>query len=184
MSVFTTHTVETAPAAARATIEGIGHRFGWLPTPVALLAESPELLAGFLAANTGFEQTDLAPLEREVVAFVVATTNECPVTVALHTGTLARLDASPELVTALRAGTALPEPRLEALRRFTLAVLAHRGAVPDAGLDDFLAAGYQPRHALDVVLGIGAYTMSTVANRLTRAPLDPPLAAYAWTPAA
>jgi hypothetical protein len=29
---------------------------------------------------------------------------------------------------------------------------------------------------LDVVLGIGTYTMSTLANRLTRAPLDEQLA--------
>ncbi|MET8041425.1 carboxymuconolactone decarboxylase family protein [Micromonospora sp. NPDC005215] len=184
MSTFVAHTAETAPAAARRSVEGVQGRFGWLPTPVALMAESPQLLNGFLTANAGFEQTDLTPLEREVVVLAVATTNECHVCVALHTGTLGRLDASPELITALRAGTALPEPRLEALRRFTLAVLAHRGAVPDGELDDFLATGYQPRHALDVVLGVGAYTISTFANRLTRAPLDPPLAAHAWTPAA
>ena len=74
--------------------------------------------------------------------------------------------------------------RLEALRRFTVAVLDHRGAVPDEELDAFLAAGWQPRHALDVVLGVGTYTISTFANRLTGAPLDPPLSAYAWEPAA
>ncbi|MEK8108547.1 carboxymuconolactone decarboxylase family protein [Micromonospora sp. M12] len=148
------------------------------------MAESPELLTGFLTANTGFEQTDLSPLEREVVVLAVATTNECHVCVALHTGTLTQLGASPELITALRAGTVLPEPRLEALRRFTLTVLDQRGAVSDDELDDFLAAGFQPRHALDVVLGVGAYTISTFANRLTRAPLDPPLAAHAWTPTA
>jgi hypothetical protein len=32
--------------------------------------------------------------------------------------------------------------------------------------------GYTPRNALEVVLGIGAYTMSTLANRMTGAPLD------------
>jgi hypothetical protein len=30
-----------------------------------------------------------------------------------------------------------------------------------------------------VTLGIGAYTMSTLANRLTGAPVDPQLAAFA-----
>ncbi|MFF4877084.1 carboxymuconolactone decarboxylase family protein [Micromonospora sp. NPDC000668] len=184
MSVFTSHTAETAPVAARPTVEAVSRRFGWLPAPVALMADSPQLLAGFLTANAGFEQTALEPLEREVVVLAVATTNECHVCVALHTGTLTRLGATTELITALRAGTALPEPRLEALRQFTLAVLDHRGAVPDDVLDDFLTAGYQPRHALDVVLGVGTYTISTFANRLTRAPLDPPLAAHAWEPAA
>lgn len=33
------------------------------------------------------------------------------------------------------------------------------------------------RDALEVVLGIGTYTLSSLANRLTRAPLDPQLAA-------
>ncbi|MEV1156511.1 carboxymuconolactone decarboxylase family protein [Micromonospora chokoriensis] len=184
MSVFTEHTAETAPVAARRTIEGVQNRFGFLPTPVALMAESPQLLAGFLAASAGFEQTELSSVEREVVVLAVSTTYECHVCVALHAGKLIRLEAGAELITALRAGSPLPDPRLEALRRFTLAVLEHRGAVPDGELDDFLAAGYLPRHALDVVLGVGAYTMSTFANRLTRAPLDPPLATHAWTPTA
>ncbi|MGC4877480.1 carboxymuconolactone decarboxylase family protein [Micromonospora sp. DT43] len=184
MSVFTEHTAETAPAAVRRTMEGVQGRFGWLPTGVALMAESPQLLTGFLTASAGFEQTDLAPLEREVVILAVSTTHECHFCVALHTGKLHQLGASTELIAALRSATELPELRLEALRRFTLAVMEHRGAVPDDQLDDFLAAGYQPRHALDVVLGVGAYTISTFTNRLTRAPLDPPLAAHAWTPAA
>ncbi len=33
-------------------------------------------------------------------------------------------------------------------------------------LTAFLAAGYTHRNALEVVLGIGTYTMSTFANRL------------------
>jgi len=182
--VFPTHTPDTAPPAARPTIEGVRRTFGYVPTAVARLAESPETLKGFLTVNKIFESSGLAPLEREVVVLTVATRNECHVCVALHTATLHRLGAATELVDGLRAGTPLPEARLEALRRFVLAVLERRGAVPDEDLRAFLAAGYQPRHALDVVLGVGAYTISTFANRLVDAPLDAPLAAYAWEPAA
>ncbi|SCE65958.1 alkylhydroperoxidase AhpD family core domain-containing protein [Micromonospora viridifaciens] len=181
--VFTAHTLDTAPAAARATMASVQRKQGHLPTAVALMAESPELLKGFLGANAVFEASDLDPIAREVVVFAVATRNECHLCVAMHTATLARQGAAPELIDALRAGTELPDARLEALRGFTLAVLDHRGAVPDADLDAFLAAGWQPRHALDVVLGVGTYTISTFANRLTDAPLDPPLATYAWEPA-
>ncbi|MFF2568445.1 hypothetical protein [Streptomyces sp. NPDC058084] len=39
----------------------------------------------------------------------------------------------------------------------------------DAELDAFLAHGYTRGNALEVVLGIGTYTISTFANRLTRA---------------
>ncbi len=58
-------------------------------------------------------------------------------------------------------------------------MIASAGAVDDAALRDFLAYGYSERNALDVVLGIGAYTLSTLANRLTGAPVDAQLAAHA-----
>ncbi|MFF3867223.1 carboxymuconolactone decarboxylase family protein [Micromonospora sp. NPDC001898] len=179
---FTAHTPDTAPAAARPITEGVRRKFGYLPVPVALMAESPHLLKGFLTVNGIFEQCSLDPVEREVVVLTVATRNECHVCVAMHTGTLAGQGADPALIGALRSGTPLSEARLEALRLFTLAVLDHRGAVPDDVLRAFLTAGYHPGNALDVVLGVGTYTISTFANRLTDAPLDPQLADHAWTP--
>ncbi|MDG4803519.1 carboxymuconolactone decarboxylase family protein [Micromonospora sp. WMMD980] len=184
MSRFTAYEPDTAPAAARPVMAGVHRKLGHLPTAVGLMAESPELLKGFLAATAAFDATDLDPVAREVVVLTVATRNACHLCVAMHTATLARLGGDPALIDALRAGDPVPEPRLEALRRFTVAVLDHRGAVPDAELDALLAAGWQPRHALDVVLGVGTYTISTFANRLTAAPLDEPLRGYAWTPAA
>ena len=184
MSRFTAYEPDTAPAAARPVMAGVRRTLGHLPAAVGLMAGSPELLKGFLAANAAFEATDLDPVAREVVVLTVATRNGCHLCVAMHTATLVRHGAAPELIEALRTGSTLPDSRLEALRRFTVAVLDHRGAVPDADLDALLAAGWQPRHALDVVLGVGTYTISTFANRLTEAPLDEPLAAYAWTPAA
>ncbi|SCL58303.1 alkylhydroperoxidase AhpD family core domain-containing protein [Micromonospora citrea] len=183
MPPFTTHTADTAPADARQTVEAVHRRLGHLPAAVGLMAESPELLRGFLTVNGIFESCALDPVEREVVVMTVATRNECHLCVAMHTATLTRHGAAPELIEALRAGAPLPDDRLEALRRFTLAVLDHAGAVPEGGIAALLAAGYQRRHALDVVLGVGTYTISTFANRLTRAPLDPPVAAYAWEPA-
>ncbi|MFC4535947.1 carboxymuconolactone decarboxylase family protein [Sphaerisporangium dianthi] len=179
--LFPDLTPETAPSAARATIEGVHDKFGHVPTPVARMAASPELLQGFLTANTVFERTTLPPLDREVVVMTIATRIGCRVTVAMHTAVLTRLGASPELVQALRArATVLPDPRLSALRRYTLAVMDHRGAVPEDDTRAFLDAGHTPRNALEVVLGVGVYTISTYANRLTGAPVDPPFQAHAW----
>jgi hypothetical protein len=39
--------------------------------------------------------------------------------------------------------------------------------------------GYTIRNALEVVLGVGTYTMSTLANRMTQAPVDHQLSALA-----
>ena len=177
--MFTVHTMESAPAASRRLMaETVKHR-GHLPEAVALLAESPELLGTFLKASGTFGASTLDPVAQEVVIMTMATRNGCHLCVAMHTARLGVLGADPELIAALRAGTPLGDPRLEALRQFTLRVLATTGAVGDDELTDFADAGFTPRNALEVVLGIGTYTMSTLANRLVRAPLDEPLKAFA-----
>lgn len=167
--MFAQHTLDTAPAGSRRLMESTAAHLGHLPPAVALLAESPEMLGGFLHASGLFEQSTLDPLAREVVVMTIATRNDCRVCVAMHTGRLRDLDATPEQITALRAGEPLADPRLEAVRRFTLRVLATAGEVPEDELAEFLDAGFTTRNALEVVLGIGTYTMSTLANRLVRA---------------
>ncbi|MEV2256766.1 carboxymuconolactone decarboxylase family protein [Streptomyces sp. NPDC050147] len=143
--------------------------FGRTPSAVARLAESPELLNGFLELSASFEGSTLEPVAREVVIMTVAVRNDCHICVTMHTGKLRELGADTALIAALRAGRALDDERLEAVRKFTLEVLATSGGVADDDLKAFLAHGYTERNALEVVLGIGTYTMSTLANRLTRA---------------
>ena len=181
--MFVDHTAETAPEAARRTVAATEKKFGYLPSAVARLAESPQVLDGFLKLSAMFDTTSLDPVARETVIMTMAVHHRCHVCVAMHTAALARLDADAALVTALRDGKPLPDERLGALRDFTLTVLATSGAVSDDDLGAFVAAGFTGKQALEVVLGIGAYTLSTFANRLTRAPLDEPMTPFAWAPA-
>lgn len=124
---------------------------------VALLKESPETLNGFLKLSEIFESTTLDPHSRETVILTVAARNQCHLCVDMHEAKMAALGPAPA-----------PE-RLAAVRLFTLQVLASSGAVTDEELAAFASHGYTRRNALEVVLGIGAYTLSTFANRLTRA---------------
>ncbi|MEV6249371.1 carboxymuconolactone decarboxylase [Streptomyces sp. NPDC051742] len=124
---------------------------------VSLLKESPETLDGFLKLSQVFESTTLDPHSRETVILTVAHRNQCHLCVDMHDAKMAALGPAPE-----------PE-RLDAVRTFTLQVLATSGAVGDAELAAFEKAGYTRRNALEVVLGVGTYTLSTFANRLTRA---------------
>jgi AhpD family alkylhydroperoxidase len=182
--LFVEHTVESAPAAARRSMAATVDRLGYLPAGVARLANSPQLLDGFLKLSGLFEATTLDPLAREVLIMTMATRNGCHVCVAMHTAKLTKLGADTRLVAALRDGGALADPRLEAVRLFTLEVLATAGAVRPEALNAFLAHGYTGQNALEVVLGIGAYTMSTLANRMTGALLDEQLSPYAWAESA
>jgi AhpD family alkylhydroperoxidase len=180
---FPSHTVESAPAAARRAMTSVRDHWGYLPAGVARLATSPRTLDGFLKLNGMFEGSTLDPMSREVLVMTIATRNGCHICVAIHTKRLEALDAAPELVAALRASQPVADPRLEALRVFVHRVVDTTGAVGDEALRAFLTHGYTAEQALEVVLGIGTYTLSTFANRLTAAPLDAPLAGYAWTSA-
>ena len=177
--MFAEHTIESAPAAARRSMTATISHNGYLPTAVGLMATSPGLLDGFLTMSAAFERTTLDPFAREVVIMTMAVRNGCHLCVAMHTARLTALDADAGLIAALRVGSALADERLEAIRVFTLRVLDTAGDVGDPALRAFRAQGYTEQNALEVVLGIGAYTMSTLANRLTGAPVDEPLRQFA-----
>ncbi|MBB5918902.1 AhpD family alkylhydroperoxidase [Nocardia transvalensis] len=166
--MFAAHTLDTAPEESRQAMRAVAGA-GRVPDAVARLAASPELLTGFLAMSASFERCTLDPVAREVVVMTVATRNDCHICIAMHSGKLRKLGADTELVAALRDRKPLADPRLEALRTFTLEILSTAGGVDDAALESLLAHGYTERNALEVVFGIGTYTMSTLANRLVRA---------------
>lgn len=179
--MFADHTVESAPAESRRAMEATAKRLGHLPAAIGRLAESPHMLDGFLKLSAMFEASTLDALAREVVILTIATRNECHLCVAMHTAKLTAMGASPEIITALRAQQPLGDPSLEAIRVFTLKVVEQAGAVETDALQAFLSHGYTTRNALEVVLGIGTYTMSTLANRLVDAPLDERLEPFAWS---
>jgi AhpD family alkylhydroperoxidase len=179
MAMFTQHTIESAPPASRTAMGAVTGKQGYLPVAVALLAESPEALEGFLRMSGTFEACTLDPLAREVVIMTVAVRNGCHLCVAMHSARLTALGADPALTEALRAGAPLADARLDAARAFTVRVLDTAGEAGDESLAEFLGHGFTRRNALEVVLGIGAYTLSTLANRLTGAPVDEELRAFA-----
>lgn len=179
-TVFTDHTAESAPPASRRVMTATERHLGYLPAATARMAESPHLLEGVTTLLGTFDGCTLDPLAREVLVMTMATRNGCHVCIAMHTARLTTMDADPALVAALRAGPGEPlaDPRLQAIRAFTLRVLETAGDVDGDALGEFLAHGYTPCNALEVVLGIGTYTMTTLANRLTQAPVDGPVAQF------
>ena len=176
---FTQHSIESAPPAARRSMTATLGHLGYLPAALGRIASSPQLRDGFLKLSAMFDGTSLDPLSREVVVITIATRNECHVCLAMHTARLTTLRADADLIAALRDGGPLADPRLDAIRSFTLRVLETAGDVGDPALHAFFSHGYTEQNALEVVLGIGTYTMSTLANRLTGAPVDDALREFA-----
>jgi alkylhydroperoxidase family enzyme len=166
---FPDHDERTAPDAARPALAATRAQWGGIPTPVARLAESPAALSAATAALEAFEHTRLAPIEREVVAMTVAREHGCRFCLGLHTKLLGHFPDGAATARTLAAGERLADPRLAALQAFVERALATRGDLDAPTWDAFLAAGFTHADALDVIVGIGAYTLTTFANRLTQA---------------
>jgi AhpD family alkylhydroperoxidase len=178
---FAPLTATTAPSAAAPLITGSEQRFGFVPSPVARIARSPIALRQLLGVLGAFDQTSLTPIEREVVAMTVAWENECHYCMALHTALMAGAPEHAETVAGLRAGTPLSDARLETLRVFVLEVIHERGRPSQGTWEALGRVGFTETQALEIVLGIGAYLMSTLFNIVTRAELDPPFLPFGWS---
>jgi AhpD family alkylhydroperoxidase len=170
--MFIAHTHESAPDRSKIALSAAERQFGFVPDALARMAESPSLVEAFGAASRLFDHTSLGPIEREVVALVMARDLGCEYCRALHT-TILSSQGNAELAGTVLGGRPLDDARLEALARYTRRVLETRGAASDEDLAAFWGAGWDKRAALDVVVGVGTYTFSIFANRLTRARIDP-----------
>lgn len=184
MTDFAIHTPETAPEPADETLAGIEDELGFVPNLYAELADAPAALDGYRALDESFQSTSFDPVERQVVLLTVSYQNRCHYCMAAHT-MLARMAEAPDaVVEALRDGTPIPDEKLEALRRFTRAVVEERGWVSDEAVEGFLEAGYTRANVLEVVLGVAQKTLSNYVNHLTGTPVDEAFSDGAWTPPA
>jgi AhpD family alkylhydroperoxidase len=152
---------------------GGSRRMGFITTLNAVMAESPELLAGYNALADLFGRSSLPAAARHVVLITASTENGCAYCVAAHSTLALRAGLDPALVAALRDRKPLADARLDAARRLTQAIVAQRGWADYEEISAFLGAGYTRRNVLDVILGVGMKTLSNYTNHIAHTPLDP-----------
>ncbi len=77
--------------------------------------------------------------------------NGCTYCMAAHTTVSGMTGVPADVVESLRGGTAIADPKLNALANFTRALVQSGGAADVAVTDAFFAAGYTKAHALEVL---------------------------------
>ncbi len=147
---------------------------GILPNMYQAMAQSPALLDTYLHGYEALRtQAGLTAAELEVVFLVISYENQCDYCVAAHSLIADTSSRVPRDVTdAIRAGAAIPNARLAALARMTRTTLLSRGYVDETAVQVFIAAGFEERNLLDIVLAIAVKTLSNYTNHLFDTPLD------------
>jgi uncharacterized peroxidase-related enzyme len=181
---YPVHTVDTAPAAARETLAGAKKSYGFVPNLLAVMAEAPALLKAYRTLSELFDQTSFNPSERQVVLLTASYENDCSYCVAAHSAVAGMQKVPADVIQAIRAGNPVPDPKLQALRRFTSVVVNTRGWPTETDLAAFQGAGYSRAQVLEVVLGVGMKTLSNYASHIADIPLDQAFAPAAWAKAA
>lgn len=175
------HTAATAPEAGD-LIRTAEKAFGFLPNLLATMAEAPALLEGYMTLAGIFDKADLSPTERQIILMVNNRLNGCTYCMSAHTGIAKAQGVPDDVIQSLREGTALADPRLEALRNFAIRINESRGWPEQHDVDALLAAGYTERTILEVILGTALKVMSNYTNHIASTPLDAEFAAVEWTP--
>ena len=181
MTDFKVHTIESAPEKSKPILEGARKALGFVPNQYAVFAESPAVLEAYTTLWTILDRsTSFTATELQVILLTTIFENECDYCMAAHT-TISQMQKVPaDVIEALRAGKPLADPKLEALRTYTRAVVESQGWVSEETLQKFLDAGYERRHALEVVLGVSFKIMSNFTNHVAETPLDVNFQANAW----
>jgi alkylhydroperoxidase family enzyme len=180
MTEFTIHTTSSAPTGSRDALAALERNVGFVPNLAATIAGSPVALQGFVAMQSALRGSGLSALEREVVGVTVSRENSSPYSMAAHSTFASRAGAGEDVLEALRAGSPLPDARLEALHAFALSVLRERGHVDDEAVAAFLAAGYTAESALEVLAQVAYTTLASLAANVARTPVDAAFAPQEW----
>lgn len=178
---FELHTIESAPQAVKPELEAADEAYGSIPNLYRGFATAPATLKIYLGFNEVLkEHGQLSPVEQQVVYLTVSAENGCTYCVGAHS-VLADMAKMPEeILTGLREQRPLADPKLNALRNFTLAVMAHRGWVPKEDISAFEAAGYDQRHLLEVLTILAQKTLSNYYNHIAQTPLDEMFQSQVW----
>lgn len=154
---------------------------GMIPNMYARMANVPGLLETYLTGYQAFRaESGFSPAEQEVVLLAISRANGCNYCVAAHSAGADRAKVPTEITEALRAGTPVPDAKLDALAVFTVAMLEARGLPSTAQVEAFLAAGYQEVDVLQVLLATAVKTISNYTNHLFHTPVDQAFAHRSW----
>ncbi len=179
---FTLHSFHTATTEGASILEKTEKKFGFIPNFMAAAVESPALIEAYNGLMHAFEESFFTATERQVVYLTVSVENSCHFCVPAHTSAIQKDESIDDsIATNLRTNTPLDDAKLQALSDFTREAVMQKGHVNQEELEKFLTAGYTRQHALEVMIGIAAKTLSNYTNALADTPLNDELKPNEWT---
>jgi uncharacterized peroxidase-related enzyme len=177
-TLFAPLTIATAPDASKPVLEKIEKAFGFIPNLMAIFANNPAVLQGYLALDAAYEKGSFTPRERQLILLAASVENHCNYCAAAHsTAAKGALHTPVEVVSAIRNNTSVPDAKLNALVTLVKEIVRERGFAKEETIQNFIAAGYRKEQVMELLLGIGLKTISNYLDHISPAPIDQAFAA-------
>jgi len=167
--------IDAAPAASRALLEGVKKMLGSVPNLFRLTANSPAALEGYLGLSGAPAKGSLTPQTRERIALAVAEIKGCDYCLSAHSylgKNLANLDEVE--IAANRAGGP-SDPKANAALRFATRLVRERGQVTEADVSAVRMAGYSDAEIVEIVAHVALNTLTNYLNEAFDTPIDFPV---------
>lgn len=167
-------TVETAPAAAQASLNGVKAKLGSVPNLFRLLAVSPAALDGYLGLSGALGKGALDARTRERIALAVAEFNGCGYCTSAHAYIGKNLVGLSDAEIAANRNGSSTDDRAASAVKFAIKVVETRGQVSDADVAAIRLAGYSDAEVIEIVLHVALNTLTNYVNEVADTAIDFP----------
>ncbi len=174
MQRFNVPTREDVNENNQKTFDALKGKLGFVPNLYAYYAKHDNALNDFLAFSS--RRSTLSNKEQEVVNLAVSQYNGCTYCQSAHTAIAGMNGFTSDQILELRKGEASFDDKLDALAKFSVAIVAGKGHVSNEDKEAFFSAGYTESDLVDLVLTIGAKTISNFIHNIADFAIDFPLA--------
>lgn len=180
MQPFPVHTIHSAPAAARPSLEALQNAFGMIPNIAGAMATSPVLIDCLVGLFGKVHGGSFTEPQIQVVLLTDAVANASSWAVAFHSALALQQGIDTADVDAIRAGRLPGDPMFAALSGLARALIETRGHLAQQQVERFLEAGFDRAHLLEVIAIVAASTITNYAATITNPPLEQVFTPYAW----
>lgn len=174
MTKFTVPTRGDVSENNQAIFDNLKNSLGFVPNLYAYYAKNETALGDYLTFQN--RKSTLKSKEREVINLVTSQINGCRYCQSAHTLIGKMNGFNDEQVLEIRQGFASFDTKIDALAKFTKAVVEGKGNVSQDAKNNFFAAGYSEANLIDVVIVIGDKVISNYIHNLAGFEIDFPLA--------
>lgn len=175
MLPFTVPSIEQVPEGSKPIFQQYQQSGGKIPNLYATIGYSANALTSYMEYTRQQAKGSFHARDREGIFLIVSQVNGCEYCLAAHTQSAIKAGWKEEDTLLLRAGTH-PDNKWQGIYGVILSALENRGEVSDALLNDFFALGYKEAALMDLFVLINVMSLTNYIYRLTKIPIDSPLA--------